>query len=231
MDEATIVDITRISPDVRQYTLELNDEDFEGELGQHTVIAQADGFRKPYSVLAVDGNRAVFMIRDVGNDGVSTYMAEREVNDVVQVKSDISGSLHLKNTERPVAFISTGTGITPMIGMLHEYIRTGEEDAHFIFGDKNTEQLLYKEVLEQYELLYDVKSTYVLSRESWNGREGYVQEHLPNIIGDIGENTRRDFYVCGVPPMVVATKEKLRELGVPQERIQSEGWEGNVVEN
>lgn len=35
--------------------------------------------------------------------------------------------------------------------------------------------------------------------------------------------------LCGVPPMVVATKEKLSELGVPEERIHSEGWEDGVV--
>ena len=229
MEKATVVEIARISPDVRQYTLELEDDDFDGEPGQHTVIETEDGLRKPYSVLTLDGNKAVFMIRDVGNGGVSTYMAERNVGDTVDVKSDITGNLILQDAERPVAFISTGTGVTPMIGMLQQYIEEDGEDAHFIFGDKNTDQLLYKEMMDQYELMHDVDSTYVLSREEWSGREGYVQEHLDDVMDDVHEDTERDFYVCGVPPMVVATKEKLRELGVPEERIHSEGWEDNVV--
>lgn len=229
MDKAKVVDVTEISPDVNQYTLRLEEGVFEGQPGQHTVISTDDGFRKPYSVLTLEEDEAVFMIRDVGNGGVSTYMAEQNVGDTVEVKSNINGNLTLDDPERPVAFISTGTGITPMIGMLQEYVREGSEDAHFIFGDKNTDQLLYKEMLEQYELVYDVESTYVLSRESWNGREGYVQEHINDVIEDAHKDTERDFYVCGVPPMVVATKEKLRELGVPDERIHSEGWEDNVV--
>lgn len=229
MDKAKIVDITKISPDVNQYTLQLEESTFEGKPGQHTVISTDDGFRKPYSVLTLEEDEAVFMIRDVGNGGVSTYMAEQDVGDTIKVKSNIKGNLTLNDPERPVAFISTGTGITPMLGMLQEYIREGSQDAHFIFGDKNTDQLLYKEMLEQYELIYDVESTYVLSRESWNGREGYVQEHINDVIDDAHEDTKRDFYVCGVPPMVVATKEKLRDLGVPDERIHSEGWEDNVV--
>lgn len=229
MDKAKVVDVTEISSDVNQYTLRLEEGVFKGQPGQHTVISTDDGFRKPYSVLTLEEDEAVFMIRDVGNGGVSTYMAEQNVGDTVEVKSNINGNLTLDDPERPVAFISTGTGITPMIGMLQEYVREGSEDAHFIFGDKNTDQLLYKEMLEQYELVYDVESTYVLSRESWNGREGYVQEHINDVIDDAHEDTERDFYVCGVPPMVVATKEKLRELGVPDERIHSEGWEDNVV--
>jgi NAD(P)H-flavin reductase len=229
MQEAKIISLTRVSPDVRQYTVELNEGKFDGEPGQHTVIAKSDGFKKPYSALTVDGGRAVFMIRSVAEDGVSGYMSDRKVGDTVQVEPSLSGSLHLENAERPIGLISTGTGLTPMMGILNEYVQKGEEDVEFIFGDKNTDQLLYKDMLEQYELLHNVNSTYVLSREGWNGREGYVQEHIRDIIDDIGEGSERDFYVCGVPSMVVATKKKLRELGVPEDRIYSEGWEDNVV--
>lgn len=229
MRDATIVQKTKISPDVTQYTVELKNGKFSGEPGQHTVIAKPDGFRKPYSVLTLDGNRAVFMIRNVSEDGLSGYMASQEVGDTVQVNADISGNLHLKDPDRPIALISTGTGLTPMMGILNEYVKHGKEDVQFMFGDKNTDQLLYKGMLEQYELLYDVNSTYVLSRAEWSGREGYVQEHIDEVIEDTGEDTERDFYVCGVPPMVVATKEKLKQLNVPEERIHSEGWEDGVV--
>lgn len=229
MEKSTVVEITRISPDVKQYTLKLEDSQFSGEPGQHTVIEKPDGFKKPYSVLGLDGNRAMFMIRNVSEDGVSGYMDNRSEGDTVRVKPDLSGNLHLKNPEKPIALISTGTGITPMMGIMNEYINRGEEDVHFIFGDKNTNQLLYKDMLEQYELLYDFKSTYVLSREEWNGINGYVQEHIGDIIDDIREDTERDFYICGVPQMVVDTKQKLEELGVSKERIHSEGWEDGVV--
>lgn len=230
MDDALIEDITRISPDVKQYVLRLKEETFSGKPGHHTIIEKDDGFKKPYSVLNLDDDRAVFMIRNVAEDGVSGYMDKRNVNDTISIKSDLRGNLHLRNSNRPIALISTGTGLTPMMGILNQYVQIGEEDVQFIFGDKNTDQLLYKEMLNQYEMLYDVNSTYVLSREDWSGRNGYVQEHINDIITDTNESTERDFYVCGVPPMVVATKKKLQELGVPSERIVSEGWEDGVVD-
>lgn len=229
MDRATIVDISRISPDVRQYTVRLQDKKFDGLPGQHTVISKEDGFRKPYSVLTVKNKRAVFMIRDTQNGGVSTYMSERKVGDEINIKSNLTGNLTINSFERPVAFISTGTGVTPMIGMLQEYVQKGQRDAYFVFGDKNTDQLLYKDMLEQYEVIYDVQSTYVLSREEWSGRNGYVQEHIDEVIPDTHNETEIDFYVCGVPQMVVSTKEKLANLGVPEERIHSEGWEDGVT--
>jgi NAD(P)H-flavin reductase len=230
MEKATIVNLTKISPDVRQYTVQLSEGEFQGKPGQHTVIEKDDGFKKPYSVLNVDGDRSILMIRNSGGDGVSNYMSERSVGDSIKVKPNLSGNLYLKDPDRPISLISTGTGLTPMMGIMNRYVQEGNRDIKFIFGDKNTEQLLYKEMLEQYEILYDVESEYVLSRESWSGREGYVQEHIDDIVEDTGQNTSYDFYVCGVPPMVVSVKDKLNELGVPQERIHSEGWEDNVVD-
>lgn len=229
MEEATITNISRLSPDVRQYIVELVDGTFTGEPGHHTLVSNDSGDVKPYSVLSVDEDQIILMIRNYGGDGVSHYMAEREVGDTIEVKPGLHGNLTLEDADRPIALISTGTGITPMMGLLNEYVSQGGEDAAFIFGEKNTDQLLYKNMVEQYELIHGIKSEYVLSRESWHGREGYAQEHVDDIVDDCGPDTERDFYVCGVPAMVVATKQKLADLGIPDERIHSEGWEEGQV--
>ena len=226
MNEAKLVDITRISADVRQYIVEIEDGKFEGEAGQHTLIRNDDGDIKPYSILGVDGDQAILMIRNYGGEGVSNYMGEREVGDTIDIEPDLNGNLTLQDSDRPIALLSTGTGVTPMIGILNNYIEEGcKGNAVFLFGDKNKDQTLYKDMIKQYEVLHDVKCEYVLSREEWHGREGYVQQHIEDVVPDVGAETERDFYVCGVPKMVVQTKEMLRDLGVPSERIHSEGWE------
>lgn len=226
MTEATLVDVTRLSPDVRQYVVELTEGEFDGEAGQHTLIENDDGDIKPYSILGVDANQAILMIRNYGGEGVSNYMGEREIGDTIEIEPDLNGNLTLDDPDRPIALLATGTGVTPMIGILNNYIEQGcREDAVFLFGDKNKEQTLYKNMIKQYEVLHDVESEYVLSREEWHGREGYVQQHIEDVIDDVGPDTERDFYVCGVPKMVVQTKEMLEDLGVPSERIHSEGWE------
>lgn len=226
MEDATVVDITRLSPDVRQYTVEVNGTDLNGNAGQHLLIQNDTGDVKPYSIIAARGNRAILMIRNYGGEGVSNYMGERQVGDVIQLDPNIRGNLELQNSDRPIALLSTGTGVTPMMGLLQDYINQGcTKDAVFMFGDKTTDQLLYKNILQQYELLHDVSAAYVLSRDNWSGRQGYVQEHIEDVIPNVGPDTDRDFYVCGVPKMVVQTKEKLKDLGVPPEQIHSEGWE------
>lgn len=224
--EATITSISEISPDCKQYIVELNDGSFNGKPGQHTAIQTENGV-KPYSVLAVDDTRIGLMLRAYGTDGVADYMDERSAGDTIQVKPTLTGSLTLQQTDRPAVFIGTGTGITPLIGLLQEYLANGGPQAVFMFGEKTQEQLLYKPLLEQYELTYPVETRFSLSREEWHGHTGYIQEQLSGVTDSLGSDA--DYYICGVPVAVVAAKERLDELGIPSDRVHTEGWEDAQV--
>ena len=224
--EATITGVTEISPDCKQYIVELNRGEFSGEAGQHTAL-QTEAGVKPYSVFAVDGTQVGLMLRAYGTDGVGDYMDARTVGDTVQVKPNLTGSLTLQRTDRPAVFVGTGTGITPLLGMLHSYLTGGGQQAVFMFGEKAEEQLLYKPMLEQYELVYPVETRFSLSREDWAGHTGYIQEQLPDVVETVGDDA--DYYACGVPAAVVAAKDQLDELAVPSDRVHTEGWEDAQV--
>ena len=163
------------------------------------------------------------MIRAYGTDGVADHMNARSVGDVVQVNPKLTGSLTLRRTDRPAVFVGTGTGITPLIGLLQAYIADDGPQAVFMFGEKTRDQLLYKSLLEQYALTRSVETRFSLSREEWHGHTGYIQEQLPEVIDTVGQDA--DYYVCGVPAAVVATKDRLAELGVPSSCVHTEGWE------
>ncbi len=220
--EAQIRSITQISPDCTQYVLRLDSETFDGQAGQHTALRTPAGV-KPYSTLVVDRDRLVLMIRAYGTDGVADYMADRAVGDRVQVKTDLTGNLTLQGTVRPAVFVGTGTGITPLLGLLHAYVTGGGRKAVFMFGEKTQDQLLYKAMLEQYELVHPVELRLSLSREDWHRHTGYVQEQLPAVVSDIGLDA--DYYLCGVPAAVVAGKNELDRLGVSSDDVHTEGWE------
>ena len=220
--DAQIRSITQISPDCTQYVIKLDSGTFNGQAGQHTALRTPVGV-KPYSALVVDGDRIVLMIRAYGTDGVADYMADRAVGDRVQVKTDLTGNLTLRGTTRPAVFVGTGTGITPLIGLLHTYVTGGGPQAVFMFGEKTQEQLLYKAMLEQYELVHPVELRLSLSREDWHGHTGYVQEQLPAVVSEVGPDA--DYYLCGVPAAVVAGKTELDRLGVSPDAVHTEGWE------
>jgi NAD(P)H-flavin reductase len=86
---------------------------------------------------------------------------------------------------------------------------------------------MYRETLDQFAAAHeDFSVVYSLSDEDWDGPTGHIQTHLGEYLDDLD----RQFYVCGVPEMVVETKDHLAELGVPDEQVFSEGWEDGEVE-
>ncbi|WP_256684303.1 ferredoxin--NADP reductase [Halococcus qingdaonensis] len=234
--EATITSIHRMTPRVKQFVVEA-EETFDFDPGQHTTVRferdepdddEDEQVVRPYTATNTPGNdRITLAIKRYDDGTASVYMHEREVGDTITL-GELGGNLTLRDTDRDVVFVSTGTGITPMIAMLKQYLEVGTGEAHFFYGEKNQENVMYRETLDQLAAEHDELSVvYSLSDEEWAGPTGYVQDHLDDRLDDLD----RDFYVCGVPGMVVDTKDELDELGVDDDRVFSEGWEDGEVED
>lgn len=231
-----ITSIHQMTPQVKQFVIEA-DEPFEFVPGQHTTVQferddpdkdEDQEVVRPYTATNTPGNNAITLAIKRYDDGTaSVYMHERKTGDTITL-GELGGNLTLQDKDRDVVFISTGTGITPMIAMLKQYLEVGTGEVHFFYGEKNQENIMYRETLDQLSTEHNQLSVvYSLSDEDWDGPTGHVQDHLDDCLNGLD----RDFYVCGVPQMVVDTKDHLDELDVPDERVFSEGWEDGEVEN
>ena len=231
---ATLVDKYPITPTVSGFRLRVPDHTFDFEPGQHTTIRfKRDGETvvRPYTPTNLPGTDELTLTIKRYDDGLaSAYMHTRRPGDEVTI-GPLEGSLMLADLDRDVAFLASGTGVTPMVSMLRQYLAEGTGHAHVVFGERTESSIIHRGTFN--ELAADTERldvTFTLSDPNWEwtGRKGYVQEQLDDCFDSF---TDRDFYVCGVPPMVVQTKERLAELGAPDERIHSEGWEDSVVDD
>jgi CDP-4-dehydro-6-deoxyglucose reductase len=141
-----------------------------------------------------------------------------------------------EDTKKNYIFICTGTGISPFKCMLEHIkennIETG--DIHLVFGTRDKESILYYDEMIQLEKdIPQFKYHIILSREPWNGKQGYVhsiyEELIQNYFSQIEDGSYNgldiEFFICGWKEMVKQTKTNLQELGFDKKQIKIEIYE------
>lgn len=231
--DATVAATYPVTPRVKQLLLRAKGHTFDHRPGQHVSVRvesdEGPPLYRPYSPVNSPGtDTLVLAVKRYDEGTCSVWMHERSLGDTVPLTSP-SGNLHLHDPDRDVLFLATGTGLTPMIAMLDQYLDEGTGRAALLFGERTESDLMYRATLDRLaaghaSLIVD----YVLSQPSaeWDGPSGFVQEHLAPMLDRLDSP---HVYVCGVPQMVVDTKDVLAEAGLSSDQVFSEGWEQGAV--
>jgi benzoate/toluate 1,2-dioxygenase reductase subunit len=155
-----------------------------------------------------------FLIRDVPDGLMSTYMRSKAQLDDFMAFTGPYGSFYLRPTIRPILMLAGGTGLAPFLSMLL-WIRENRTDQpiQLAYGVNTTEDLVELAALE--ELKADMPNfdyfTVVVDKASGHPRIGYVTDHLKPIHLNDGEV---DVYVCGPPPMVEGVRKWIAGVGL-----------------
>ena len=133
----------------------------------------------------------------------------------------------------PSIFIGTGTGVTPLRSMLTSALEAGAgEPLWLLFGARHEEDVLYRDELQALVGEHpNVRYEITLSRPGpgWQGRQGYVQAHLAELVAALREAAGvvpPHAYVCGLDRMVSSVREHLRnDLGLDRKRVHAERYD------
>jgi ferredoxin-NADP reductase len=229
--ETTVAATYALTPRVKQLLLRADGHTFAHEPGQHVNVRyeqeQGTPVYRPYSPVSGPGTDTLALaVKRYDGGTCSVWLHERTVGDAVPLTPP-SGALQLRDPDRDVAFVATGTGLTPMLAMLGRFLREGTGRATLLFGERTQADLMYRATLDRLAAEHPAFAVrHVLSGEDWSGSTGYVQDHLA---GTIDVLDRPHVYVCGVPQMVVDTQATLEEIGVSPDAVFSEGWEEGAV--
>ena len=185
---------------------------------------------RPYSIASPpsENGHVAFCLNRVHEGFMSNYLLSLNPSDEIAFQGPF-GNFILHPPMRDTVFIATGTGIAPFRAMLHWLL--AEEERHegrqlsLLFGARTEQDLYYREEFEQLAAKHrNFHFLPTLSRApaEWRGLRGYVQTHVPEIVG-----SRKDMhaYICGLAKMVKANRDLLKSLGWDRTSIRYERYD------
>jgi Na+-transporting NADH:ubiquinone oxidoreductase subunit F len=187
------------------------------EYRAYSVASAAD---KPYSV--------VLAITKVPKGIVSTYIHEYLHEGDNLILRGPYGDFFLRESDRGILLISTGSGLAPMMSILRQIKAENiKRKTTLFFGCRAVCDLYYINEIKELEKEID-NFTFIptLSRpdeqDLWEGETGRVTNLIEKYINT---NMDIDAYLCGSPKMVDSCEELLLEKGIPENNIYFDKFE------
>ena len=185
---------------------------------------------RPYSIASPpsENGHVAFCLNRVHEGFMSNHLLSLNPGDEITFQGPF-GNFVLHPPMRDTLFIATGTGIAPFRSMLHwllaEEVRHEGRQLWMLFGARTEPDLYYREEFEQLAAKHsNFHFLPTLSRapEEWKGLRGYVQTHVPEIVG---ARTDMHAYICGLAKMVKANRDLLKSLGWDRASIRYERYD------
>lgn len=163
-------------------------------------------------------------------------LASRYLHDELSVGSSIRAGrpagedLMLPCDQCPIALISAGVGITPMLSLLHELVEEdGERPVWFIHGARNgTHHAFASEVKELAGRRGNVHAHFSYSRPDASDRLGFEFDRVGRVDGQLVNQlvTAPDahYLLCGPPALMAVVQSELELTGVSMDRVHLESF-------
>ena len=157
----------------------------------------------------------------------SSYLCGLHAGDQVAFRGP-AGEFRLDESDREKILIGGGAGMAPLKSMaLHLLKNRGwQGKLRFWYGARNQQEILYRETFETLaeehaNFEWQVALSDAVDDLHWQGHSGFVHQAIfEQILKDHSMIQECEFYVCGPPPMLAATREMLRQLGVADRRVR-----------
>lgn len=213
--------------------LDTGDSGFEFRAGKYATFTLRSGDRSMSRIFSISSSPL-----DTGHVRFATIMREgsefKETlarlvkGDTVEVSSPMGGFLPVSNRKRPLFFITSGIGITPVISILKwASVEDEEREIRLVYINEVPEdRLFYDEIENVRERMSDFSPTSIIVKN--------FQDRLIDILSTSSleeyasgmDITRTMFYVSGKPAFVLAARKSLRNSGIQVASIKIENFSG-----
>lgn len=192
--------------------------------GQYIDFLLPDGARRSYSIANASRPQGVIdielHIRHMPGGLFTDWLfGSAKLRDKLDIEGALGG-FYLRESDKPVLFLATGTGYAPVRSMILTEIARGSTRPMTLYWGARTlkDMYLYEEARELAERHPNLRFVPVLSRpaaaDNWSGEVGHVQQVAAR---DIPDMSNWQVYACGSPAMVAQAQPYLAEqCGLPE---------------
>lgn len=157
----------------------------------------------------------------------SSYLCGLQAGDRVAFRGP-AGEFRLDESDREKILIGGGAGMAPLKSMaLHLLKNQGwRGKLRFWYGARNQQEIIYRETFETLarehaNFEWQVALSDAGDDSHWRGHSGFVHQAIfEQVLKDHPTIQECEFYLCGPPLMLAATREMLRGLGVTDQRVR-----------
>lgn len=157
----------------------------------------------------------------------SSYMCGLQVGDRVEFRGP-AGEFRLNDSDNEKILIGGGAGMAPLKSMVLHLLenRCWQGQLRYWYGARNQQEILYRETFDALAAKHANFDWQIVLSDAdddreWAGHKGFVHEKISQVLLHGHRNLREcEFYVCGPPQMLSATRRMLRDLGVADSSVR-----------
>lgn len=198
---------------------------FRFRAGQYARLSFGELPPRDYSIGSrPDEALLEFHIRDTGDGGSSSYVAEAlSEGDPVGLEGPFGQGFLREADPRPILAIAGGAGLAPMKSIVETLLAAGATREILLYFGVRREADVYLDgplkALARAHSNFDVRIVLSEAPPASGFRRGLVSDAVAEDLHDLARFTA---YVAGPPPMVEATRRLLTRRGLPPARIYAD---------
>jgi CDP-4-dehydro-6-deoxyglucose reductase len=221
---ARVSRVAYLSENIVEVTLRLPPTaNFQFIEGQYLDVIW-NSIRRSYSIASISSEKEItLLIKRFENGQMSDYWFNKiQTNDLLRIEGP-KGTFFLRDADKPLIFLATGTGIAPIKSILHRLENDPDyQQKHPIavyWGNRYPAEFVWQADF----LKLKVDFYHVLSKPvtDWAGETGYVQNIVLSKRTNLSECT---VYACGSNAMIQSAKQQLVASGLPESRFHSDAF-------
>ncbi len=174
--------------------------------------------KEPHPFSFTTGNNGPYLrfaVKDLGDD--TAKYKNLTPGTKVLVEGPYGKFDYKASKNRDQVWIAGGVGITPFLSMARSLNENNDYKIHLFYAaDKLEDAVFLRELMAIKKTLPDTFNLTLVNRQ-WSG---FLSADI--LSGQVSDLNKKDYFICGPPPMMKAVRASLNNLGVSSSRIHSE---------